>query len=143
MVTIAAELAACVLFALAAIHVYWAAGGTVGITAAVPARAAGDARAAFMPGSIATLAIALLLAVAAVTLALAGLHVLHGIPAIAARGASGIVALAFAARAVGDFQYVGITKRVRRTVFARRDTAVYTPLCAALACACAATAAVG
>ena len=42
------------------------------------------------------------------------------------------LALVFAARAVGDFAFVGIFKRVRGTEFARYDAALYTPLCLAL-----------
>jgi len=50
------------------------------------------------------------------------------------------VALAFAARAIGECRYLGFLKRVRGTVFAQRDTRFYSPLCvliAALACALA------
>jgi hypothetical protein len=140
MVTIAAASAAAVLLALAAIHVYWAAGGTAGAAAAVPARTTSDARPAFIPGPASTLVVAVLLVLAACAIALTGLHIAHGATGIAARIASALVALAFAARAVGEFRYVGIGKRVRGTEFARRDTFIYTPLCAALACACAATA---
>jgi hypothetical protein len=39
------------------------------------------------------------------------------------------VALAFGLRAVGDFRFVGFFKRVRGSVFARRDTWLYSPLC--------------
>ncbi len=49
------------------------------------------------------------------------------------RTGSGAVALVFAARAIGDFRYVGFSKRVRGSPFARRDTYVYSPLCLLLA----------
>lgn len=39
------------------------------------------------------------------------------------------VALAFGLRAIGDFRYVGFSKRVREGLFARRDTWLYSPLC--------------
>jgi len=50
------------------------------------------------------------------------------------------IALAFAARAIGERRYLGFFKRVRGTQFAQRDTRFYSPLCvliAALACALA------
>jgi hypothetical protein len=42
------------------------------------------------------------------------------------------VSTVLAARAIGDRRYVGLFKRVRDTEFARRDTFVYSPLCAIL-----------
>ncbi len=38
-------------------------------------------------------------------------------------------------RAIGEFRYVGLFKRVRGTRFATLDTWLYTPLCAMLAAA--------
>ena len=43
------------------------------------------------------------------------------------------LALGLAARAVGEFRYVGLFKRVKDSRFARLDTLVYSPLCLALA----------
>jgi hypothetical protein len=40
-----------------------------------------------------------------------------------------------ALRAIGEFRYVGLFKRVRESRFAALDTRVYTPLCVALAAA--------
>lgn len=36
-------------------------------------------------------------------------------------------------RAIGDFKYVGVFKKVQRTGFARNDTKIYTPLCVIIA----------
>jgi hypothetical protein len=36
-------------------------------------------------------------------------------------------------RAIGDFRYAGLTKRINDTSFARKDTRFYTPFCLALA----------
>jgi hypothetical protein len=47
------------------------------------------------------------------------------------------VALIFAARAVGDFRYVGFFKRVRDSRFGRLDSALYSPLCVFLSFASA------
>lgn len=43
-----------------------------------------------------------------------------------------IISLIFVLRAIGDFRYVGFSKRVRNTTFGRLDTWFYSPLCAAL-----------
>jgi hypothetical protein len=48
-----------------------------------------------------------------------------------------LLALAFAARAVGDFRWIGAFKREHESKFARLDTVYYVPLCALLALACA------
>jgi hypothetical protein len=50
------------------------------------------------------------------------------------------LALGLAARAVGEFKYVGFFKRVRGSKFARLDTLVYSPLCLLLAIGVAAVA---
>ena len=120
-----------VIFAvLAAMHVYWAvAGGAAG--AAIPARS--DGTPLFRPGVGATLGVAAaLLGAAAVVLRRAGVAALPVPVALyraAAWGLGGVLAL----RAVGDFRYVGLFKQERGSPFARRDTVLYTPLCAALA----------
>ncbi len=43
------------------------------------------------------------------------------------------IGLLFGLRTIGDFKYVGSTKWVRNTPFARYDITLYTPLCAGLA----------
>ena len=53
------------------------------------------------------------------------------------RGLSALLALVFAARAIGEFRYVGFCKRVRDSVFARRDTWPYSPLCLLISAAIA------
>jgi len=40
-----------------------------------------------------------------------------------------LISIIFLARAIGDFHYVGFTKRVRNTTFGMLDTKYYSPLC--------------
>jgi hypothetical protein len=40
-----------------------------------------------------------------------------------------LIAFIFLARAVGDFNYVGFFKRVKRTAFAKNDSRYFAPLC--------------
>jgi hypothetical protein len=43
-----------------------------------------------------------------------------------------VISLIFILRGIGDFRYVGFSKRVRNTTFGRLDTRYYSPLCAGL-----------
>jgi hypothetical protein len=130
---VVASCVAGVLLTLALVHIYWAAGGTAGVGAAVPMRA--DGAAVFTPRRTATGAVALGLALAAaLVLGRAGVAPRVGPPGVYRWGTWALGA-GFALRAVGEFRYVGLFKRERQTRFARLDTRVYTPLCAALAAA--------
>lgn len=119
--------AAVLLGALSALHLYWAAGGRAGASAAVPAA---DGRPLLSPSTRATLAVACLLALSAVIL-LGG--VARWTPSVLFRIGAGGIGAVLLARAVGERRYVGFFKRVRGTTFARRDTWLYSPLCLVLA----------
>ncbi len=125
MVVVGAATAA-VLAALSALHVYWALGGRRGWDAAIP-EAPGAPM--FQPGKLATVIVALLLAVAA------------AIVAWMIGAGAWTIAVVFAGRAVGDFRLFGFFKTVKTTRFSRMDSIFYTPLCLVLAAACAAVAA--
>lgn len=121
-----------VLLGLAAVHVYWAVRG-VGTTAGVPSRA--DGTPLFRPGRISTLGVAVALGTAAFLVAGHAELVEVALSPVLLRVGVWGVAAAFAARTVGEFRYVGLFKRVRDTPFARWDTRLFTPLCAAIAIA--------
>ena len=113
-----------ILLALAAVHVYWATGGERFAEGAVPTRTnpEHDGTALFAPGPLSTLGVAAGLTGAAIVVSRAGF-------AGGQRGLANLVAIAFFLRAVGEFRYVGFTKRVRGTEFSRRDDLFYSPLC--------------
>ena len=123
-----------VFLVLAAVHAYWALGGTAGLAASLPADTSGVIR--LRPTASMTWAVAggllLLAALSAAHLAFGPAHV----PAWL-RMADGAMAAVFGLRAVGDFQYMGLSKRIHGTNFARRDSRYYTPLCLLLAASCA------
>jgi len=131
--TAVAATVALVLAALSGLHVYWACGGRWGMGAAVPTRR--DGPALFTPTRAATLVVATALAVAAALLLVRGGLASPIGPRWLFTWGIWRLGLAFAARAVGDFRYVGLCKRVRGTPFAARDDRFYTPLCVALAVA--------
>ena len=51
------------------------------------------------------------------------------VPAWLSRYGLWLLAGVFLLRAIGDFRYVGFTKKVRATRFAQLDTRFYSPLC--------------
>jgi hypothetical protein len=129
MATPVARLVAAALGALALMHVYWALGGRVGKSVAVPEI---NGRHAFVPSKVGTLTVAAALFFAGSVMAIAGGLIIvgryRGLFRVLAFGLSAT----FIARAVGDFRLVGFFKRVRGTQFARLDTTVFAPLCLAL-----------
>jgi hypothetical protein len=128
---IAGAAAAIILAVLALIHVYWAAGGALGKSSAIPTR---DGKQIFTPTPFTTILVALAL------FAMATLNAIR-IGWIAAPGMANItrpglwlVGAIFLLRAIGDFHYVGFFKRQRESRFAKLDTLVYSPICLLLAC---------
>ena len=129
-------LTACVFVTLALLHVYWAAGGGwgrgVAVPTGVPTGAAGGAR-LFNPTRAGTLAVAAgLLLAALVVLGRLGLRAAP-LPGWVFVWGCWVLALLFLARAIGEFRYVGLFKRVRGTDFAGWDTWLFTPLCLCIA----------
>lgn len=122
---------ALLLIMISLIHVYWAYGGSWGSRAAVPEKVGGGSM--FAPGKTATLAVAVLLLIACFVL----LAQSEAAPFLDAgwfsKWGCRICAVVFFVRAVGDFHYVGFSKRIRNTVFAVNDTWLYSPLCLILA----------
>ncbi|MFC5468299.1 DUF3995 domain-containing protein [Cohnella suwonensis] len=128
-----------VLVVLCGIHAYWAFGGKRGYEAALPEvgssggfERASDAKKekAFRPGKLATLLVAALLAVAAwATLELGGAVPRALFSERLSQAGGWFLGALFLVRAVGDFKYLGLFKRLKGTTFARWDTKLYTPLC--------------
>jgi hypothetical protein len=120
----------CSIFvAISATHVYWAFGGRKGSAAAVPST---NGVAAFKPSRTATLIVALLLMLAAVSVILSRVDLNTGFQPWVTSIPATLVALILAARAVGDFHSVGFFKKPSSSPFARLDTRYFSPLCAAL-----------
>ena len=115
---------------LSLIHAYWGLGGRVGLLAAIPEV---DGKPAFQPSVLATLVVAIGLALCAVVIAsTAGILTLP-LPRTVSVWLTRALALVLLLRAIGDFRLVGFLKRIRHTRFARLDSAVYSPLCLVLA----------
>jgi hypothetical protein len=59
-----------------------------------------------------------------------------GVPAWVSYGGVWCIAAVLLLRATGDFRYAGLTKTIRNTSFARKDTRIYTPFCLVMAALC-------
>lgn len=127
-----ALLVAAVLGSLSLLHVYWGFGGRWAFAESVPHK---PGESPTLPGTVACLAVAAaLLAASYLCLALAFTLPLPMQRSIVRHGVLGVAGV-FALRTLGDFNYVGLFKRVVGTEFATRDTKLYTPLTASLAVA--------
>lgn len=113
------------------LHFYWIFGGTWGIQASLPEKVEGGS--AFTPGWIETVIVAIgLIGVAFILLAQNNL-VSFFTPNSFTKWSSIIFTFIFFLRAVGDFKYLGLTKKIKNTTFSKYDTKLYTPLCLYLA----------
>ena len=123
-----------ILILVAAIHLYWAAGGRLGHVAAVPER---DGKPLFQPNPTATFGVAAALLLGAALVAAAIGLLAAPVPLRWVRFLVWLMVLVFAARAIGDFRTLGFFKRPSGSRFARLDTRLYSPLCLILAVASA------
>ena len=121
----------CVVFVVLALwHLRMALVPARGKSGAVPSV---EGKPLFVPSRRATVGVALaLLSFAALVAATAGLFP-PALPGVALVWLSYGLALGLLLRAIGDFKYVGLFKRVRGSRFAKLDTLVYSPLCLLLA----------
>lgn len=115
---------------LASVHVYWAFGGRIAKVAAIPELRGAPS---FVPGRIATLLVALSLFSCAALVGAASGFIETPVPAVAIQWSCFGLALLLLLRAIGDFRLVGFFKTVRGSRFAWLDSALYSPLCLALA----------
>lgn len=128
MIPIPALVLCAVFLVLCVVHVRWLF-GVPSFEGVVPTQ---DGKPVFHPSRSATLVVAVALLAAAVV------SVWHGAfpqvePIWIPRLGVWVLAAVFALRAVGDFRYCGVFKRVRGTKFARNDSLFFSPLCVAIA----------
>ncbi len=125
MLTYVSMLGAALFGVLALIHFGWAATGRVP-AAVVPTK--GDGTRLFEPKRSESAVVGSALLVAAFLLLQRGGVGPTVLPHWARATGSAVIAIMMLLRAIGDRQYVGLFKRVRKSVFGRLDTAYYTPL---------------
>jgi hypothetical protein len=114
--------------AIAALHFYWALGGRKWADAVLP-EMQGNAKKLFIPGKLTTLAVAsglLFFAfIASGALSLFSDFLTDNF-FVYGNAAVGVI---FLLRAIGDFKYAGLFKKIKDTLFAKNDTKYFTPLC--------------
>lgn len=117
---------ATIFILLALLHLFWVFWGKWGISATIPTELNG--RRVFNPGWPGTLLVAIGLLFFALT-NLCAIGVLKG-PFDNNYTDYGMYTISgiFFVRFIGDMKYVGVFKKYRKTVFASRDTYIYTPL---------------
>ncbi len=131
METVLSGINAFIFFLLAALHLYWAVGVGETMDATLPTDSNG--RKLFRPGRMITLVVALgLMAFGLCNMVYAG-WLDSNLEQKYIHCAILLIAILFLLRAIGDFRYIGITKRHKQSRFARWDTYLYTPLCFTLA----------
>ena len=120
------------LLVISTVHLYWALGGQWGLQVAVPEQ---NSKRVIKPGRLLTLLVAALFgSMALYYLYKIGLLpvALPFVPAWLDQYGLWLLAGIFQLRAIGDFRYVGFTKKVYATRFADLDTQFYSPLCLVL-----------
>lgn len=130
LITLPAFTFAFITSTIALLHFYWAAGGTAGITAAIPTH---KGQPVFKPGPLATFSVgAALLMAAVISLQYVGVLNLP-LPSRLISLGMWTLGFVFLLRAIGDFSNFGFFKHSVDTQFARLDTRFYSPLCLLLA----------
>lgn len=107
-----------IFIVLGLLHFYWAFGGTFALNNALPTTREGVKL--FNPGKFLTIIVGVILLIFAYMVLKMDSYIY-------------ILAILFAIRAIGDFNYVGFFKKIRSTPFAVYDTKYFSPLCFYLA----------
>ncbi|MFD3447392.1 DUF3995 domain-containing protein [Microbacteriaceae bacterium 4G12] len=121
-------LSAGILFLIGLIHVYWGLGGRLGKGNALPMKEDGTGL-VFIPRKIGTCIVAFVILFFSLTLLAQGGYLPFYQANTFTKWACLLFALIFLVRAIGDFKYIGMFKKVKGSKFAKYDTWLYSPLC--------------
>lgn len=116
-----------ILTVISIIHFYWALGGKAGLERTLPTDLEGK-RVINPKKPDAALVAAILLAFALLFFNKAGIIDFY-LPHFISRFGTGTITFIFLLRAVGDFRYVGFSKKIKSTPFSELDTKYFSPLC--------------
>lgn len=126
--------AAAIMLLISAIHTFWALGGTWGLKATIPDI---EGKPLYAATPLSTFTIAFILFIGA--LIVLGRLGFFGRPQLEILYFWGpwLLAAIFLIRAIGDFHYIGLFKKVRNSQFAFLDTRLFAPISLLLGLACA------
>lgn len=116
-----------VFLALSCLHFYWALGGKFYFVEALPKNELGKRVLNPTKFSSAIVGLGLLLFSIFYAVRLGWIQI--ELPALILSFTGWSIATIFFLRAIGDFKYVGIFKKIRDSDFAKNDNWVYSPLC--------------
>lgn len=120
-----------IFVAIAVLHFYWGVGGRWAIDKAVPTNEHGERVLKTSPASCFVVATGLLLF--ASYYLMDAINMPLPLPGIMANAIGWIIPFIFLLRAIGEFNYVGFTKKIKNTTFGRLDTTYFSPLCIVIA----------
>lgn len=120
-----------IFFLLSLLHLSWSMGSAWGFDASLPVNE--DGQRMLNPKKIDSLIVGLGLLFFGFFYLIKSGFIAFDLPSLVVSIASWVIPSIFLMRAIGDFRYVGFTKRIKNTPFALRDTKFYSPLCLAVA----------
>ena len=120
-----------IFLVLALIHFNWVIGGTFGFAASLPANENGER--VLNPKKIDSAIVAIGLTTFAFFYAFKSGILQYNLPEWILQYGGWIIPILFLLRAIGDFKYVGVFKKIRKTTFGKIDTKLFTPLCLTIA----------
>ncbi len=127
MLILSAILLVIIFVLISGLHFYWAAGGKWAIENVVPRDEQG--KPVLKTGVVASIVVGLGLLFFAMYYLLVAGFVEFTLPEIILTPLGWIIPSIFLLRAIGDFKYVGFTKKIKNTTFARLDSAYFARLC--------------
>lgn len=130
MITIISIILFLIFLFLGSIHFYWAFGGRWGITAVIPTK--NDGAESMTPPIIATIIVGLGLLLFGVFYLNQSRFSFIELPLYLENICKWSIPILFILRAIGEFNYVGIFKKIKHTNFAKMDRLIFTPLCLAI-----------
>lgn len=114
------------LIIMAVFHFYWALDGTFGLNKVLPTK---DGKRLLNPSKLLTLMVGILLIGFAVIAYLLQYSIFNSSYLVYS---GWVLSIIFTARAIGDFNAVGLFKTIKSTEFAEYDTKYFSPLCISL-----------
>ena len=127
MTTILSIILLAIFTALGLIHFYWLFGGKWGLKKVIPTKE--NQTSTLSIPKFATIIVALVLHLFGLIYLVKSGHINVQIPNFVAKYGYWIIPSIFILRAIGDFKYVGLFKKVKNTEFAKADSKWFVPLC--------------
>jgi len=112
---------------LGGFHFYWLFGGIWGLSKVIPSKN-NVAKTLSIP-KFATLIVGLVLVLFGLLYFLKSGLINFQVPVLVTKYAYWFIPSVFILRAIGDFNYVGVFKKIKQTEFAKADSKIFSPLC--------------